>query len=354
MKKLLLLALVVIMCVVPVLVACDNNNNPPATTPAGTSAPQSTEPATTTPATTKELITSDVPVASGDFSYTLVESQATIVGYTGKGGDLVIPEKIDDYPVVAIKSFLFNYNDTLTSVTIPGSVKETGDLAFFACKNIKKVTLGEGVEKVSRSCFNYCEALETVVKPSSLKVIDEIAFQGCTALKSFDLSGITTIGYRAFAGSGLTTVTIPASVTSMGESAFLDCEAMTTAVFAASVEDLPNATFSMCFGLKSIDIQAKIKRVKNSAFYRCTSLEALVLPDSCFKIEQHALFGVTSMKTVTILNKTDKFYLDYYAGEFMPALETVNYAGSEAQRAEWDVGNYNTHFTAAAMVYNYN
>ena len=118
----------------------------------------------------------------------------SITGYTGKETSMTIPSYIEGLPVTAISSSAFSSNSTLKSVTLPSTLTTIGTYAFYNCT-----------------------ALTSVNFPSSLKSINSRAFDGCTLLKSISLnSGLKTLGYMAFARTGLSAVTIPDTVTTIG------------------------------------------------------------------------------------------------------------------------------------------
>ena len=80
------------------------------------------------------------------FTYTLSDAGAVITGYTGVETDLTIPDAIDDgTPVTEIDRNAFYQNKTLTSLTIPSSVKSIGNYAFWGCDQLSSVTLHEGL-----------------------------------------------------------------------------------------------------------------------------------------------------------------------------------------------------------------
>ena len=350
MKKIIIVLLALVLCVLPVLTACndDPNPNPPSTT--GTEAPGTTAPVTEPK---PDPVTTTEPAAFGDFDYILTLGYATIVGYHGNGGDVVIPEKIDGkYPVTEIAKMAFMYQEAITSLTIPGSVKATGELAFFHCVGLTKVTLGSGVEKISRGSFNACEALAEIVVPASVKTIEDIAFVGCTALTSFDFTNVTTLGYRAFAASGLTSVVLPAGLTNLGESVFGSCKSLVSADIQGVYETFPAGMFGYCYALKNVKFAEGTKRIGNTVFFRCTGLETVTLPASCFKIENQCFYGCTSLNTINFLCK-EKMYINYYAFYFLPALTTCNYGGSEETFGTWEWDTYNDFLKEATFNFNY-
>ena len=98
------------------------------------------------------LLLMALPVAaqSEDFTYTTNNGVITITGYTGPGGDVVIPSAITDLPVTCVGSNAFyTYNrHTVTSVTIPNSVTNIGSNAFFQCSSLTNVTVGSCVVRI--------------------------------------------------------------------------------------------------------------------------------------------------------------------------------------------------------------
>ena len=150
---------------------------------------------------------------------------ATIVRYTGSGGNVVIPSTIDGYPVVMLDEGVFRMpmghaNTTLTSVTIPDSVIIIGKSVFNGCVALTSVTIGNSVIKIGDSAFESCRSLTNVTIPNSVTHIGERAFLMCS-LTSVTIPGrVTYIGVAAFQSTALENVTIPNSVTYIGNLAF--------------------------------------------------------------------------------------------------------------------------------------
>ena len=77
---------------------------------------------------------------------------------------------------------------------------------------------------IHSSAFRNCTSLTSVTIPSSVKQIDGYAFYGCSALTSVNIpSGVKSIGDYTFFRSGLTSVSMPSGITSIGEYAFGGC-----------------------------------------------------------------------------------------------------------------------------------
>ena len=113
-----------------------------------------------------------------------------------------------------------------------------------------------------------------VTIPASVTTIGQGAFYGCNGLTSVTISaGVTTIGQGAFWGcTGLTSVTIPAGVTTIGQDAFLGCTGLTSVTIPASVATISQAAFYDCTSLTSVTIPASVTTIGQNAFCLCKGL----------------------------------------------------------------------------------
>lgn len=114
------------------------------------------------------------------------------------------------------------WDSTLSSVTIPASVTNIGDGAFYFTTSLASVTFANGsvLESIGNDAFNRC-GLTSITIPASVTSIGANAFDGCNNLATVTLSSnLLTIGSGAFKGCKITSVTFPATVTSIGANAF--------------------------------------------------------------------------------------------------------------------------------------
>ena len=148
--------------------------------------------------------------------------------------DLVIPEDVE-----RINDYAFAYCDSLTSVTLPDSVRTIGDNAFYGCPD-ELFTIYENVKYLGTANNPYYALIKTVTDTDrsyiihkKTKVIANYAFAYCDDLTSITIPDlVTTIGNKAFAYcDNLTSVTLPDSVTAIGECAFYRCRDLTSVVF---------------------------------------------------------------------------------------------------------------------------
>ena len=107
---------------------------------------------------------------------------------------------------------------SFTELVIPDRVTTIESAAFFLCRNLKRVVMGENVTEIGVSAFSGCDSLCEVILNEKLKVIGEHAFYSCYDLIKINIpDGVTEIGERAFMQCGnLKNITIPKSVAKIG------------------------------------------------------------------------------------------------------------------------------------------
>ena len=132
--------------------------------------------------------------------------------------------------------------------------------------------------------------------------IGESAFLDCSGLTSITIPDrVSSIGGAAFEScTSLTSITIPDRVTSIGESAFLDCTSLTSITIPDRVTSVEKGTFRGCTSLTSITIPDRVSSIGGAAFYDCTSLTSITIPDGVTSIGDEAFYRCTSLTSITI------------------------------------------------------
>ena len=263
----------------------------------------------------------------------------------------------------SIASSTFNGWTKLTSINIPNSVTSIGEWSFTGCDQLTSITIPENVVSIGQSAFANCDNLDIVnynakncttysgiisnsglnngitlnigsevekipgymcqhtnvnnvnfAQNSKCEMIGAYAFNTCTGLTTIELpSSVTTIGSTAFSGSGLTTITIPSSVTIIDSS-----------------------VFSRCTNLSNVSIDAEnslLSNIGDNAFSECTSLTEIILPNSTLYILASAFEG-SALASITIPNSVSYFGLKaFYNCHNLTSItipSAVTFIGAEA------------------------
>jgi hypothetical protein len=145
-----------------------------------------------------------------------------------------------------------------------------------------------------------------VVIPSAVNGVPVVgigdnAFLNCTRLAGVTIpNSVTNIGEYAFSGCSLTGVTVPNSVTSLGDGAFDSCTRLTAVTIPNSVTSIGDNAFSWCSSLTSVTLPSGVTSIGDSAFYDCTGLTSVTIPNSVTTIGDSVFCWCTSLTSVTM------------------------------------------------------
>ena len=142
----------------------------------------------------------------------------------------------------------------------------------------------------------------SVTIPNSVTSIENSAFMYCSGLTSVTIPGsVTSIGSYAFMYcSGLTSITIPDSVTSIGGYAFYGCSGLTSVTIGGGVTSIGGGVFSHCTGLTAIVIPNNVKAITTSAFSGCSSLTSVTIGSGVTNISMRPFSDCTSLNAVHV------------------------------------------------------
>ena len=202
----------------------------------------------------------------------------------------------------------------ITSITIPNSVRTILSSAFQQCSNLASVTIGSGVNSIGADAFYNCSALITIDVNSNNAVFaseNGILFNktktkliqypiGKTDTNYNVLNSVTTIGYNAFSGCNLTSVTMGDSVKTIETGAFRGCINLTSVIIGKGVTTIEWAAFQSCINLISIIIPNGVTTIENNAFYDCSSLSSVTIGNSVTNIGNYAFASCSSLASITI------------------------------------------------------
>ena len=160
---------------------------------------------------------------------------------------------------------------------------------------------GESERRDSASVSGRCTSLQNVTIPESVTSIGDWAFQGCADTKSIIPSSVK-IGERAFVCTLRVCqyCQLPPPVASIGGWAFARASSLTSISIPASVQSVGDYAFKGCAGLVSIIFPRSLTSIGDGTFEACSSLTSFDIPDSVTVIGSYAFSRCTSIKSVTI------------------------------------------------------
>lgn len=320
--------------------------------------------------------------AQGDYQFTIADGAATITGYTGPGGDLVIPATLGGAPVRKIDRnvfsgtgrnilsvtfpdglqeigiYAFNSSDTLRAVHFSSSIRIIREGAFSYCTALTSVAIPDGVEEIEITAFAGCATLASVSIPATLARLSERVFDNCPALASISVDPLSphfssdngilydrlkTALLRHPQGLNLTAFTVPDTVTRLGGGAFQGCASLTSINLPATLLEIGGWAFERCSNLAAIDFPPSLQIIGEVAFSRCNSLQTVTVPPSVITLGGGAFNLCDNLRSATILSPLSDLPAGlFYACRSLHTLTLPNSIRTIGPRAFRDCANLST------------
>ena len=235
--------------------------------------------------------------------------------------------------VTRIENYAFKHTNHLTSIIIPSTVITIGDFTFAESEALTTVYFdsGSGLKNIGDGAFSECENLATINFPESVTTIgynvvydtpwlnnqpEGLAYVGkiVCGFKGNGTSAIIADGTLAicpnafYDNSNLVSVTIPASVKSIGEYAFAYCTALESIVIPAGVTTIDYGTFERCEALESVVFAggSLLDTIMNCAFQSCYNLSSIIIPDKVKSIGEFAFSYCNNLTSIVIPSSVEE------------------------------------------------
>lgn len=301
----------------------------------------------------------------------------TITKYTGKESTVILPSTINStinsWPVTKIEEDAFQDNTTITSVTIPANVTEIGSNAFAGCTNLTSVnyegdwsnlTIQSGnpaVEDAAKDAANE-QLFDFKFTPDNTAVI-VTRYNGTAAdvtiPSRYKGKPVTMIDHAAFFNSVVTSVTIPDSVTSIGDDAFVNCPQLTNISIPNSVTYIGFSAFAHCTSLMTVTYPGSktqwdddITKGSNNDVLEnhliCAKLEATFTADGTTFAQPQTIDRGGKFTEPAAPSKENHTFAGWYNGdkEFKFDADTTNAPNVLNLVAKWDINKYTVKFVS--------
>ncbi len=198
-------------------------------------------------------------------------------------------------PDIKIGSAAFELCNQLESIVLPSSLGECGDNIFSCCPNLKTVEFSSAssIKKLPEGFFSGCTGLSEITLPSKLESISDYAFYNCSGLKQLELpSSLKEIEASAFELSGIETLNIPGSVSTinaiLGNSKISSKEKTICSeiILNNGTKEITDGAFKNNIQLKSVTIPESVTTIGDTAFENCPELTIYGVTGS--EAEKHA------------------------------------------------------------------
>ena len=206
----------------------------------------------------------------------------------------------------ALPSSFLNGQKTIKEITLPENLKIIPSYAFNGCQRLAKVNAA-GVERIENYAFNSCYNLADF-DISKVAYIGSYAFNTCSMFAPTVLSdALQTLGSNAFAGTAITEIAVPQTITALENNVFSSCKQLQKVTLSPTLRTIGSSTFENCTALSEMVVPEAVTSIGNNAFSGCSALSSITMPETLTKIGSYAFSGCSALTELTIPSSVEDF-----------------------------------------------
>ena len=205
------------------------------------------------------------------------------------------------------------YNGSETSVTFPNSINGllvtalgNGKKSVFSSDcSVETIVVSDGIIIINPYAFAGSAKLKKIILPSFILKIGEAAFYGCKKLKTINLPEINEISDRLFENSGISKISLPASINLIGKNSF-NATKLKSIVIPDNCQIIKDNSFALCRYLKEVKLPQNLKSLGQGAFDGCEALNEITMPDTIKVIEDYTFLGCTNLMKISLSSNLER------------------------------------------------
>ncbi|MDR1088986.1 MAG: leucine-rich repeat protein [Coriobacteriales bacterium] len=265
---------------------------------------------------------------------------------TGLTGAVALPSQI-----TTIGSYAFSRCLKLRTVSLAGPVSSIGSSAFSE-SGLIEFLIPRSLRTLGNNAFSRCGSLNYVGFESNCVIAElpSMGFAYCTALEGIEFpASLRSIETYCFWYSGLTSVSIPATLTYLGSAVFMQCLQLAQVDFDASSQmmNIQASLFQECPRLYSINLPNSIRSIGNSAFQGCTSLVTLQVPRSTTSLGSSSFQECLALRTVVFRGDASRLSSLSSTFALCDSISAVVYMGKKSKTLNFFASLPTVYYTIA-------
>ena len=243
-------------------------------------------------------------------SFSDINNTARLRSCSAGATDIIIPSTIyragSTYSVTSMYSgslllfsgIFYQARSTLQSVSLPETITSLPNYAFSGCSKLTSITIPSSVTRIGSFAFNFCIGLEETNYLGTIAEWCAIDF-----VAGFNSNPISTTETFFIQGEELTTLEIPEGVTNICDYAFYSYSGLTSVSFPSTLISIGASAFYGCSGIiEKLEIPEGVTSIGASAFYSCSKLTSISLPNTLTSINENAFYNCDGLTNISLPN----------------------------------------------------